>query len=97
MRQGYNIVWGVTMAGRILPPLVGIKSTSKQAVEPGHPLIIKVTDPEYASMFDSGDVVPALIVVYAPGDKKILGEIYMSEILNKLCELRKSKLRCVSS
>jgi len=81
------------MAGRIVPPLVGIQATSKTAVQPGHPLIIRVDDPEYSSMFDSGDVVPAIIVVYAKGDKKILGEIYMNEILNKFCERRKATLR----
>lgn len=81
------------MAGRIVPPLVGIKSTRKTAVQPGHPLIIHVNDPEYSTMFDCGDVVPAIIVVYAPGDKKICGEIYTSEILNKFCECRKTTLR----
>ena len=54
------------MAGRVLPPLVGIKSSNPR-MKPGHPLITKVLHPEYASMFDTGDKVPALIVVYANG------------------------------
>ena len=54
------------MAGRVLPPLVGIKSSNPK-VKPEHPLIIEVKHPEYASMFDCGDKVPALIVVYAKG------------------------------
>ena len=80
------------MAGRILPPLVGIRASRRSKVQKGHPLVIEVTDPEYASLFDSGNKVPPLIVIYAYGDKKVCGSIYNELILNKFCELRKSSL-----
>ena len=81
------------MAGKILPPLVGIRAAKRtKNIEKGHPLVVEVKDPEYASLFDSGEKIPALIVIYADGDKKICGDIYNELILNKLCEARKPSL-----
>ena len=71
------------MVGKILPPLVGLK-VKNMYVQKGHPLVIKVTDPEYAAFFDGGDVVPPLIVLYAHGDKKICGNIYNQEIIGNV-------------
>ena len=70
-------------------------SRRSKTVQKGHPLVIEVKDPEYASLFDSGDKVPPLVVIYAYGDKKVCGPIYNELILNKFCELRKSSLRFV--
>ena len=80
----------VTLAGKILPPLIGIRASKTSKIQKGHPLVIEVKDPEYTSLFDSGDKVPPLVVIYSDKDKKNCGEIYNELILNPLCELRKS-------
>ena len=49
--------------------------------------MIEVKDPEYTSLFDSGDKVPPLVVIYADKDKKVCGEIYNKLLLNPLSEL----------
>ena len=79
------------MAGKILPPLVGIKVKEKYVAK-GHPLVVRLRKPEYTTLFDSGDVVPPVIVFYAHGDKKVCGDIYNKEILEKFCANRQSKL-----
>ena len=76
----------------MVPPLVGIRASRKSNIQKGHPLVIEVKDPEYASLFDSGSEIPPVIVACAHGDKKVCGTIYNELILNKFCELRKSSL-----
>ena len=73
MRNGYFIVFGCTMAGRMLPPLIGIRDSARSAqkrLKPGHPIVIDIDDPEYTSLFDSEGISPK-VVVYADGDKSV--------------------------
>jgi hypothetical protein len=92
MRQGYNLVFCASMAGRIIPPLIGIRASKRcTVVEVGKPILIRVTDPEYMSLFDSEGVSP-LIVIYANGDKRVCSTLWNEGILDPWCNKRKEKL-----
>lgn len=78
-RRGYHIVFGCTMAGRPLPPLLAVRAHANSGVQPGHPVVIRITSPEYTDLFDNEGVAP-LIVIYADGDKKVCGKIYTEQV-----------------
>ena len=92
MRQGYNLVFCVSMAGRVIPSLIGIRASKRsKVVEVGKPILIHVTDSEYMSLFDSEGVSP-LIVIYADGDKRVCSTLWNEGILDPWSRKRKEKL-----
>lgn len=82
VRQGYFIVFGCTMAGRMLPPLIGIRDSARSAktrLQEGKPIVIDIDNPEYTSLFDSEGISPK-VIIYAHGDKKVSVHACLSRI-----------------
>ena len=73
LRQGYNLYFGCTASGKILPPMIGIKA--RKGVKVGQPLVLELKDPEITSTFHHGDRVGPKIVCYAKEDKKMLADL----------------------
>jgi hypothetical protein len=55
LRQGYNLYFGCTASGRVLPPMICVKA--RKGVKLGEPLVVEIKDPMMTSNFWNGDKV----------------------------------------